>query len=64
MGYGRLGLVMYPALINGAVGVVTTRRGEPFSVGGVTVRGGKIVEIDILADRERLPQLDLTILDD
>jgi hypothetical protein len=24
--------------------------GQPFSIGGVTVRGGKIVEIDILAD--------------
>jgi hypothetical protein len=34
-----------------------------FSVGGVTVRGGKIVELDILADPERLRQLDLTVLD-
>ena len=42
---------------------VTTRDGEPFSVGAITVRGGKIVEIDILADPERLRQLDLTSLD-
>jgi hypothetical protein len=28
-----------------------------------TVRGGKIVEIDILHDPERLSQLDLTVLD-
>ena len=55
---------MRPALVNGAAGAVSTRDGEPFSVGGVTVRGGKIVEIDILADPERLRQLDLTILDD
>jgi len=59
----RLGLDFKPALINGAVGVVSTRDGEPFAVGGVTVRGGKIVEIDILADPERLRQLDLTVLD-
>jgi hypothetical protein len=32
-------------------------------VGGVTVRDGKIVAMDILADPERLEQLDLTILD-
>jgi hypothetical protein len=30
---------------------------------GFTVRGGKIVEIDILADPERLSRLDLTVLD-
>src|ERR687895_732083 len=62
--YSRLGLVMRPALINGAVGAVATRDGELFSVGGITVRGGKIVEMDFLADPERLRQLDLTILDE
>jgi RNA polymerase sigma factor (sigma-70 family) len=61
--YSRLGLVMLPALINGAAGGVSTRDGRPFSVGGFTVRGGKIVEIDILADPERLRRLDLTVLD-
>jgi hypothetical protein len=34
------------------------------SVLGVTVRGGKIAEIDILADPARLRQLDLGGLDD
>jgi RNA polymerase sigma factor (sigma-70 family) len=62
--YSRLGLLMKPALINGAVGIVTTRDGEPFSVGGLTVSGGRIVAIDILADPDRLRLLDLTILDD
>ena len=62
--YSRLGLLMQPALVNGAAGAVSTLDGEPFSVGGFTVRGGKIVEIDILADPERLRRLDLTILDD
>jgi RNA polymerase sigma-70 factor, ECF subfamily len=61
--YSQLGLVVRPALINGAVGAVTIRDREPFSVGAITVRGGKIVEVDILADPERLRELDLTILD-
>jgi len=61
--YSQLGLLVQPALVNGAAGAVSTRDGEPFSVGGFTVRGGKIVEIDILADPERLRQVDLTILD-
>ena len=64
MGYSRIGLVMKPALINGAVGLVTTRDGQPFSVGGLTVRNRKIVAMDILADPARLAQLDLAILDD
>jgi RNA polymerase sigma factor (sigma-70 family) len=61
--YSRLDLQMRPALINGAAGMVAIREGEPFSVGGVTVRGAKIVAIDILADPARLSRLDLPILD-
>jgi RNA polymerase sigma factor (sigma-70 family) len=63
LGYSRLGMLMKPALINGAAGLVLTRDGEPFSVGGFIVRDGKIVAMDILADPARLRQLDLTILD-
>ena len=40
------------ALVNGAVGAVSIRDGEPFSIGSMIVRGGKIVEIDILARAE------------
>jgi RNA polymerase sigma-70 factor, ECF subfamily len=53
-----------PALVNGAAGVVLAARGRPFSVVGFTIRRGKIVEIDVLADPDRLRQLDLAILDD
>ena len=62
--YRQLELVMKPALVNGVVGVVTMRDDQPFSVGAFTVRGGRIVEMDWLADAARLAQLDLTILDD
>ncbi|MFJ1766610.1 sigma-70 family RNA polymerase sigma factor [Amycolatopsis sp. NPDC088138] len=51
------------ALVNGAAGVVATRDGRPFSVLGFTVSGGRIVEIDILADPARLDRLDLAVLD-
>jgi RNA polymerase sigma-70 factor (ECF subfamily) len=61
--YARLDLVNRAVLINGAYGMVSYRNGEPFSLGGVTVRGGRIVEMDILADPERLRQLDLPALD-
>jgi RNA polymerase sigma-70 factor (ECF subfamily) len=62
-GYRRMDLVFHPALINGAVGAVTTRDGRPFSIAAVTVRDGMIVELDFLADPERLAQLDLTVLE-
>ena len=61
--YSRLGLIMKPALINGTAGLVSLRNGQPFSVGGFTVTGGKIVAMDILADPDRLAQLDLTVLE-
>jgi hypothetical protein len=60
----RLGLLNQPALVNGAAGWVSTREGRPFSVAGCTIRDGKIVEIDIVADPARLGRLDLTILRD
>jgi RNA polymerase sigma factor (sigma-70 family) len=62
--YSRLGLVVHHALVNGAVGFVAMRDGRPFSVGGVTVRDGKIVEMDFLSDPERLAGIALTVLDD
>lgn len=49
------------ALVNGAAGIVSwDASGEPFSVMGFTVHDGRIVEIDILADPDRLRKLDVT----
>jgi RNA polymerase sigma factor (sigma-70 family) len=61
--YAQIGLDIRPALINGVAGAVAFRHGQPFSIGAVTVRNGKIVELDFLGDPERLRELDLTILD-
>jgi RNA polymerase sigma-70 factor (ECF subfamily) len=61
--YSSFGVIARPALVNGAAGLVVTRDGRPFSIMGLTVSGGKIVAIDILADRKRLRELDLTVLE-
>ena len=53
-----------PALVNGAVGVAVAPRGRLLMVLGFTTSGGKIVEIDVVADPGRLGQLDLAVLDD
>ncbi len=61
--WARVDLTMQRALINGAAGIVTFLHGRPFSIGAVTVRNGKIAEIDFLADPERIARLDLEELD-
>jgi RNA polymerase sigma-70 factor (ECF subfamily) len=53
-----------PALVNGAAGVVVTVGGQLVGVMGFTVSHGKIVEIDVIIDPERLRRLDLAVLDD
>jgi RNA polymerase sigma factor (sigma-70 family) len=62
--FHRLSPFVRPAVVNGVAGVVVAPGGEPFSVMAFTVRNGKIVEIDALADPERLRELDLAVLDD
>src|ERR687893_3041703 len=59
LSFSRFAPFARPALVNGAAGVVTVREGQPLSVMGFTVAQGKIAEIDVLADPERLRQLDL-----
>jgi RNA polymerase sigma factor (sigma-70 family) len=53
-----------PALVNGSVGLVVDRRGRLFLVLRLTIKHGKIVEIDGIADPEDLRQLHLSVLDD
>src|SRR5688572_6851414 len=52
-----------PALVNGAVGVVVAPRGRLLMILDFTIRDGKIVAIDAIADPERVRQLDLAVLD-
>jgi RNA polymerase sigma factor (sigma-70 family) len=52
-----------PALVNGAAGVVVAPRGRPYAVIGFTIARGRIVEMDLLADPERVRRLDLAGLD-
>ncbi|WP_019813148.1 RNA polymerase sigma factor SigJ [Saccharomonospora saliphila] len=57
--FGSLAPWARPALVNGTPGVVVTAHGRPLSVMGFTVAGGRIHEIDVLADPERLRRLGL-----
>jgi RNA polymerase sigma factor (sigma-70 family) len=59
--WSQADLVMHPALVNGAAGMIATRDGTVFSVAAVIVRDGRIAELDFLADADRLARLGLTV---
>lgn len=52
-----------PVLVNGAVGVVVAPLGRLMMILNFTIKSGKIVEIEAVADPERLSRLDLAVLD-
>jgi RNA polymerase sigma factor (sigma-70 family) len=62
--WARVDLTRRRALVNGAAGMVMYLEGEPFSICAVTVKNGRLAELDFLADPERIAELDLTVLDD
>ena len=55
--FRRAGLEQTHVLVNGAVGLLASRDGRPVSLFTPVVRDGRIVEINILADPERLARL-------
>jgi RNA polymerase sigma factor (sigma-70 family) len=57
--FSQVALFSRPALVNGTAGLITAPRPDLVSVMGFTIEDGRIVEIDILADPERLARLDL-----
>lgn len=62
--FSRLGLSNQVVLVNGDVGVLSRLPdGRVLSVLGFTIAGGKVVEIDILADPDRLSRLDLSAIE-
>jgi RNA polymerase sigma factor (sigma-70 family) len=62
--FSKSGLSNQVVLVNGNIGVLSRRPdGRVFSVLGFTITGGRIAQIDILADPERLNRLDLSAIE-
>ena len=62
--FSKLGLSNQVVLVNGNIGVVSRLPdGRLLSVIGFTIAGGKVVEMDILADPDRLGRLDLSAIE-
>src|SRR5437870_3988175 len=60
----KLGSSSQVVLVNGNIGVVSRLPdGRVLSVIGFTIAGGKVVEMDILADPDRLRRLDLSAIE-
>jgi len=63
LSFRQFGETASRVLVNGIPGgVAWSPDGSPFSVLAVTVRGNRVVRIDVLADPDRLRELDLTMV--
>ena len=60
--FTRIAQVTLPALINGAVGIVTAADGKPITLIGFTITGAKISAIDLIDNPRRIAEADLAIL--
>jgi RNA polymerase sigma factor (sigma-70 family) len=58
------GALIRPVLVNGEAGAVITVAGRPIAVMGFTVRDGQIIEINAIADPERVRRVAAAILGD
>jgi RNA polymerase sigma factor (sigma-70 family) len=62
--FSALAPLAQPVLVNGAPGFVVVRDGAPVTVMAFTVVDGKIAEIDVIGDRERLDRLNIDMASD
>jgi RNA polymerase sigma-70 factor (ECF subfamily) len=63
MSFRRFAETATRVLVNGIPGgIAWAPDGRPFAVLALTVKGGRIVRIDVLADPDRLGELDLTVV--
>lgn len=59
--YSRLDLSMHRVLYNGKPGLVSIRGGEPYAIGGFVIRDGRITQMEIVADPERLARVNVSL---
>jgi hypothetical protein len=62
--FSRLARFVQPALVNGAVGLVFVAGGRLSRALSFSIVNGKIVAVEIVAEPDRLKQLDLAVLEE
>jgi RNA polymerase sigma-70 factor (ECF subfamily) len=60
--FARPAAHLHPVLVNGAAGVVVTLGGRPTAMMGFIVAASKIIEIDVIADPERVRRIAAAVL--
>jgi Sigma-70, region 4 len=60
--FTRIAQVTVPALVNGAIGIITAADSKPVTLVGFTVMGQKITAIDLIDNPRRIAEADLAIL--
>jgi RNA polymerase sigma factor (sigma-70 family) len=60
--FSRIARLLEPMVIDGAVGLVWAPRGRLLRALRLTMKNGKIVQAEVIADRARLRKLDLAVL--
>src|SRR5215831_2542563 len=61
--FSRFAPLVQPALVNGSVGLVVAAGGKLSRALTFTLANGRIAEVEIITNRDRLKQLDLSILE-
>ena len=61
--FGHMARLVRPALVNGAIGLVMAPRGKLVRALRFTIANDKITEIEVIGDRSRLRELDVSIVD-
>jgi RNA polymerase sigma-70 factor (ECF subfamily) len=61
--YGHLARLTRPALVNGAIGVVVAPQGRLVRALRFTIENGRITEIEVIGNRDRLDKLEVSIVD-
>ena len=61
--FTRIAQVSLPALINGAIGIVTAANGKPVTLVRFTVTGAKITAIDLIDNPRSIAEADLAVSD-
>jgi RNA polymerase sigma factor (sigma-70 family) len=61
--FTRIAQLSLPAVINGAIGIITAADGKPVTVVGFTVTGAKITAIDLIDNPRSIAEADLAVSD-
>ena len=61
--FTRIAQVSLPAVINGAVGIITAADGKPVTLVRFTITGAKITAIDLIDNPRRIAEADLALSD-